>query len=68
MIELKKKFGRSVKKLRTEKGITQEELAGRASISVDLLSLIERGKSAPSFKTLEQIAIALEVEVKQLFE
>jgi transcriptional regulator with XRE-family HTH domain len=31
--------------MRSERGLTQEQLAERAGISVDFLSLIERGKS-----------------------
>jgi len=37
-------------------------------ISVDFLSLIERGVNAPSFETIEQIAKKLRVPVKALFD
>lgn len=67
MTNLETKFGGKIKKLRKEKGITQEHLAYKAGISVDFLSLIERGKSAPSFKNLEKIAKALEANVRELF-
>ena len=67
MANLKEKFGKKIKKLRAEKGITQEELAQKVGISVDFLSLIERGKNAPSFENLEKIAKALSVEPKELF-
>ena len=68
MTNLKRKFGEKIKKLRVEKGVTQEQLADEAGISVDFLSLIERGRNAPSFKNLEKIARALKVSVKDLFE
>lgn len=67
MTELKKKFGEKIKKMRAEKGITQEQLADKAGISIDFLSLIERGRNAPSFKSLEKIAKALSVPAKELF-
>ena len=48
--------------------MTQEQLAEDALVSVDFLSLIERGINAPSFDTLEKLAIALDVPVKHFFE
>lgn len=36
-------------------------------MSVDFLSLIERGKNAPSFEKLERMAAALKVPVAFLF-
>ena len=67
MEDLKNKVGLKIKKLRKGNDLTQEHLAEQASISVDFLSLIERGKNAPSFETLEKIANALHVSVKELF-
>ncbi len=48
--------------------MTQEQLAEAADISVDFLSLMERGVNAPSFATLERLADALGVPAKELFE
>lgn len=48
--------------------MTQEQLAEASNISVDFLSLIERGKSGPSFEVIERLAEALEVPVKDLFD
>ena len=68
MEDLKNKVGLKVRRYRKEKDLTQEKLAEKTGISVDFLSLIERGKNAPSFETLEKIAKALGVPVKELFE
>jgi transcriptional regulator with XRE-family HTH domain len=65
--QLREKFGQKVRWLRGERGLTQEQLAERAGISVDFLSLIERGKSSPSFENLEELADALEASVAELF-
>lgn len=65
---LKTEFGKRLQYLRRQKGMTQERLAEKALISVDFLSLIERGINAPSFDTLEKLAIALDVSVKHFFE
>jgi transcriptional regulator with XRE-family HTH domain len=64
---LKTQFGRRLRELRIGKQMTQEQLAEAAHISVDFLSLIERGRNALSFKVVEQLAIALHMPVKELF-
>ena len=67
MQKLRVQFSKKLRDLRKQRGITQEQLAEMASISVDFLSLVERGINAPSFETLEKLACALNVPVKQLF-
>ena len=68
MSDPKTNFGKRLRILRKRKGMTQEQLAEAADISVDFLSLVERGVNAPSFATLERIANALGVPEKELFE
>jgi transcriptional regulator with XRE-family HTH domain len=51
-----------------ERKLTQERFAEFVGISVDFLSLIERGRNAPSFETIEHMAKKLRVPVKVLFE
>jgi len=48
-------------------GKTQEEFAEMAGMSVDFLSLIERGRNAPSFKKLELMIKGLGVSAAYLF-
>jgi transcriptional regulator with XRE-family HTH domain len=47
--------------------MTQEQFAEMLDISVDFLSLIERGRNAPSFESLEKFAKRLRVGVSDLF-
>lgn len=47
--------------------MTQERFAEVIDISVDFLSLIERGINAPSFETLEKMARRLHLSVADLF-
>lgn len=54
--------------LRLQRKLTQEQFAELLGISVDFLSLIERGINAPSFETIEQIASRLQIPVSKLFE
>ena len=48
--------------------MSQERFAEFVGISVDFLSLIERGRNAPSFETLEHLAKKLRVPVMVLFD
>ncbi len=67
MNDLKKEFGARLRLLRIQRQITQEQLSAAANLSVDFLSLIERGKNSPSFASLEKLAKALKVPVQELF-
>ncbi len=68
MSSLKQKIGKKIKRIRGEKGITQEQLAEKARISVDFLSLIERGRNAPSLGTLEKLSKALSISASDLLK
>jgi transcriptional regulator with XRE-family HTH domain len=48
--------------------LTQEAFAEMLGISVDFLSLIERGINSPSFDVLEQMSGALRLPVRELFD
>lgn len=56
-----------IKELCKERGITLNELASRVGISQPSISGIATGKQKPSFDTLEKLAVALGVEVAELF-
>jgi transcriptional regulator with XRE-family HTH domain len=60
-------FGQRVRQIRAEMDKTQEEFAKMAGMSVDFLSLIERGRNAPSFKKLELMIKGLGVSAAYLF-
>jgi transcriptional regulator with XRE-family HTH domain len=60
-------LGRRIRKLRTEKGWTQQELGDHADVNYKFIGEIERGQQNPSLKVLEKIAIAFDVELQQLF-
>jgi transcriptional regulator with XRE-family HTH domain len=47
--------------------MTQEQFAEMLDVSVDFLSLIERGRNAPSFETLDKMAKRLRMSVADLF-
>lgn len=53
-------IGEKIRKLRTEKMMTQSELSGD-QVTRNMLSLIEKGKAVPSLQTLAYIASRLNV-------
>jgi transcriptional regulator with XRE-family HTH domain len=68
MPDLRSRFGNQLKRLREASGMTQDELATSIGRSTSFVSSLERGVDAPSFTTLERIAIALRVSVGELFD
>ena len=67
MTTLRQQFGKRVRQIRDERDQTQEEFAEITGMSVDFLSLIERGRNAPSFKKLELMTKGLGVSAAYLF-
>ncbi len=63
-----KNLGLRIKQLRENAGLTQEQLAERAKISLDFLGKIEVSINRPGLRSLLKIAEALKVEVKDLFD
>ncbi len=59
--------GREVRRRREERGWSQPKLAVEAGMAVSAVSQIETGKRRPSANSLEKLAGALEVEVRDLF-
>ena len=64
----KKLLGVRIKELRKTRGLSQEQLSGKIDIDPKHLSRIESGRSFPSLDTLEKLANALQVEIKDFFE
>jgi transcriptional regulator with XRE-family HTH domain len=64
---LKAQFGQRLREIRNQRRMTQEQFAEKLNISVDFLSLVERGRNAPSFETLDRIARRLRLSVADLF-
>ena len=59
-------IGGRIRKERLKRNLKQCELAAKAKISNSYLSDIEVGRTDPSLKTLERIAKALEMDVREL--
>lgn len=67
MPSLRERFGQRLKGIRLARNMSQEQFAELLGISVDFLSLIERGINAPSFENLDAFSAQLGMEVAELF-
>ena len=67
-MDMKELLGRRVRDLRKKRGLTQERLAEVAGMDVKYLGGIERGKENPTVGTLEKLAGALSVKVRQILD
>lgn len=68
MGQLRQQFAKRLKELRKQRGITQEELALATGLSVSFIRSIEQGINAPSFDSLETLALALDINVYEMFD
>jgi len=61
-------LGARLRAVRKERDLTQRELASRAGVSSNAISLIERSEISPSVATLQNLATALNVKVSYFFD
>ena len=61
-------FGKVLRTVRREVGLTQEQLALAADIDRTFVSLIERGERQPTVRVLFRLATALHVPAAQLIQ
>ncbi len=61
-------IGSRIKKLRSEKGYSQEYLADRLGVSQATLSNIESGKTKPDIDVVKNVCEELEVAILELIE
>ncbi|MBQ8295478.1 MAG: helix-turn-helix transcriptional regulator [Clostridia bacterium] len=64
----KKTFGERLKAFRTEKGLTQEELANKLYVSKKAISKWETGRGLPDVALLPHLATALGVTMEELYD
>lgn len=61
-------LGDKLRQLRSERNISQRDLAKMAGLSPNSISLIERDETSPSVATLQSLASALNVRMSYFFE
>jgi transcriptional regulator with XRE-family HTH domain len=65
--DIRARFGRRLRELRRERGLSQEELAFRAGLHRTYVSSAERGERNVSLINIERLARALEIDMSDLF-
>lgn len=66
-MDIKREIGERIKRVRKQRGLTQEQLAEVMEISSRNLSNIELGNSFPKPETLEKFLSALNITTQTLF-
>ncbi|MDO5623964.1 MAG: helix-turn-helix transcriptional regulator [Pseudomonadota bacterium] len=61
-------LGQALRKLRTERGWSQSDLALRAEMDRNYLSLIELGRNSPSVRMLLRLCQALDVRAGEVLD
>lgn len=67
IMDIKKKFGSSLRELRKKKLLSQEELAMKTKLHRTYIGNVERGEKNISLENIEKIANAFWIEIKDLF-
>ena len=66
-MDIKRELGLKIKRLRQKRGLTQEELAEKANISIRTLGGIEIGKNFMTAQTMETLIKCLDVSTEEFF-
>lgn len=61
-------LGEKIKRLRLQRGLTQEELADRCELSKGFISLVERDLTSPSITTLQDMLASLGSDLSGFFQ
>lgn len=67
-LQRRQRLGATVRKLREERGLTQEELAVRSGVDRKSINRLENASYSPAVDRLYPLAAALGVPVTALFE
>ncbi len=67
-MELQKRFGSTIRRLRMNRGISQEAFADLCNLHRTYISDVELGKRNVSLENIKHIADALGIKMSDLFE
>lgn len=66
--DLQIQFGNNLRRIRLEKGFTQEQLANELGVEISQISRIERGVISTSIYTLYQFKLVLDIDLNEFFD
>jgi transcriptional regulator with XRE-family HTH domain len=61
-----KKFGKRVRELRTERNLTQQQLADISGLHKNYIGMVERGERNPSLLNIDVLSKSLKVSISEL--
>ena len=61
-------FGKTLRRLRITKKLTQEELGLEAGLRRTFISSLELGQKQPSLETIQKLAAVLELSISKLLQ
>ncbi|EME68085.1 XRE family transcriptional regulator [Paramagnetospirillum caucaseum] len=67
-MDMRRLVGQNVKRIRIERGLTQEQLAAASGFTQQYLSGLESGRRNPTVVTVYEIATALSVTYLELLK
>ena len=66
-MKLRRVVAQNLRRIRRERGLSQEELADLAGLNRNYVGMIEREENAPTVDALEQLSEALNVDPVSFF-
>jgi transcriptional regulator with XRE-family HTH domain len=66
-MDVRRLVGRNLRRLRLERGLSQEALAHDAEVAPSFISQIESGKRSPTVTLLDDLARALRMPIVEFF-
>jgi transcriptional regulator with XRE-family HTH domain len=61
-------FGELTNRLRTDRRLTQEQLAERSGLATDMIKRLEKGRFSPSLHTMGKLALGLDMRLSEIFD
>jgi transcriptional regulator with XRE-family HTH domain len=65
---IQQKVGKRIVEIRTQKNISQQELASKCNFEKSNMSRLEKGNANATLSTLEKVCDALQIEYIELFK
>jgi len=62
------KFGKKIREVRAERGLSQEALADIANIHRTYIGMVERAEKNITLLNIQKLAKALKIDIKELFD
>jgi len=67
-LKLQQRFGRHLRKLRKEQGITPAELSRRCFMERSSIARLEMGRTTPTIYIVKKLCAGLGIELKDFFQ